>query len=430
MRATINKVLAPALLLSVCSVIGAVSVTNSTGKVYTFGDWSPRSSVTVQAPEGGVELVRVACDVAEGDPGKLRMSLVEVLYSSQSDEIWLGEPAPHYMVFDQKIWGVGCQGKALRIKKSERAGDAANSEGLVLDKLIERVVEHPRHGLWQGDVAAKSLDLTRIFGFGAVCGSGAKPRGTRVQVSSFRVEKSGVVFTMRSEAGHDLSLKLGSNMEILAAEKDGVPTPVLFDGLLPATRPAGFASLGECRVLTETGVLVALASHADYCRYDASGAEQSVASVRAVALSNGDLWIGPDQCRLVVVRDRLLGLQMSETGELLVYAGPCARIPGPPEGIAVFREVALGFEDRLKASEYQWHADLKVNLTSIVAGDARFPSDCAYWLGAGDGVSINDGNVVIKVSSSCSEAWVEITLAPDLRVVSSRVLNREPPGQL
>jgi hypothetical protein len=108
-----------------------------------------------------------------------------------------------------------------------------------------------------------------------------------------------------------------------------------------------------------------------------------IASAKAVVLrGSGDLWLGPTDCRVVVVDHRMLGARVSQSRELWGFAGWRARLPLPPEGVGLFRQEALRFEAEFQASRYQWRPDLELDIRSLFPGDSTFATNAEFSLRA------------------------------------------------
>ena len=123
---------------------------------------------------------------------------------------------------------------------------------------------------------------------------------------------------------------------------------------------------------------------------------------------------------MALVEGRMLGVMVGRHQDLLVFSGSDTRIPLSPEGNKVFGAEAVRFERELRADQYQWKPDLRLNIRDLFRADARFPADCSFWLTARS-LSVKDSSLVVRISSSNSRADAEVVLSPDLRIVSTRI---------
>src|SRR5687767_13231443 len=99
------------LFVSLFKLAGATSLTNMHGEVFVFGEWSLPKFLTVMSTQGDVRLVQLTCETAEARPFQPRMHVIEVVYDPITRELWVGDPAQHYVILRQKIWGISTSGR-------------------------------------------------------------------------------------------------------------------------------------------------------------------------------------------------------------------------------------------------------------------------------------------------------------------------------
>ncbi len=224
-----------------------------------------------------------------------------------------------------------------------------------------------------------------------------------------------------------LGLTLGPEFENRGASMDGQPVLVLFDGRVPYRELREWSPPSSAAVKTPQGWLAAIGCRRDYC--SGVGTDQEKVLTSAVALvmpGTGDVWIGPEVWRWVGVGGRLLGLGVnSEQTELLVFAGPQGRIPRSEGSIEAFHKALLEFERTFKANQYQWKPDLRVRIADLFPGDKRFPMGNGFSLRL---ISFKDENIILFMGSEDTKVRSEITLSPELKILSTRVFELETPA--
>jgi len=385
--------------------------------------------MAVVSDEGTATLSRRRCEVGEQEPRWPRQWQVEMVFDPVTKELWLGRPADRYVVLRKRIWGVSGRGRDLFLMHSQYAGDVQNGEESIMRKFLERFIEQPNIGMWQGEGSLEQFDLLDIYGR-VIYSKDASQAANPLRILDATADQRGVTLNMETARGHGLSLTLSETLDILEARKDGRPVRVLFDGRLPRQRKHGFAGVGRFPVVTPGGEMEALSPVRFYSRLDDEGLDRVYATALAAVLpGSGELWIGPDECQLAFWEGQILGVMVGrpQAQELWVFRGRGVTIPGPPEGIAVFDKEAIRFEQEFEASQHQWKPDLRVNIRDLFPGDARFTEDCSFWMRR---VSFGDKGLVVLLSSSNSQGHPEVVLSPDLRVVATGVRELNAFGRL
>jgi hypothetical protein len=275
-------------------------------------------------------------------------------------------------------------------------------------------------------------------------------RSDLVIISDIAVDEAGVALSLKSKSGRPFFLKLGPRLEILSALNDGHPFPVLSNGLPTSPEHLGFVLpfLGtvdsphgklEAFICSRgymatnvpylpRGKLEALVCSRSYVATNVPYAQVECARAKAVVQAGtGDLWMGPFECRVVVLDNRMLGVTVNQYRDLWVFAPPRARIPLPPEGVERFRQEVVRFETEFQADRYQWKPDLTVNVRDLFPGDARFggKSEFSLW-----SVTVREKSLVLRLSSGNPQAYPEVVLDSDLKVLSARVPAWDSPDRL
>ena len=385
-----------------------------------FEDWSAPAPFAVKARNGETQLIRRTCRATWQHPLARSTLTIERLFNPASKELWLGQPQPPYAVVGGRIWGIVAEGSDVWIRHSAAVGEAANGEDLMAEQFLKKFVADPLTKYWM-DGGIVRLDLERVFGITWPYPKSSGPLLDGVTgISRLIVDDQGLTLTLTTKAGHVRLLTLGPRFETRAAFYDGQAVTVLFEGLLPRGEPDGWAPVRSYVVRTAVGKLIAMRTSRIYWSDRGTEQERWLTTASAVVMpSTGDLWLGPGDCRLVWIDGRLLGFRVENHRDLLAFAGPQARISMSAGSIEGFRREISRFEGAFQANQYQWKPDLRVRLADLYQGGASLPEGREFSLRE---VRVRGGNVWIVMGSGNSQAYPEITVAPDLRIISTNVL--------
>ncbi len=92
-----------------------------------------------------------------------------------------------------------------------------------------------------------------------------------------------------------------------------------------------------------------------------------------------------------------------------------------------FHKALLEFESAFKANQYQWKPDLRVRIADLFPGDKRFPGGNGFSLRL---ISFKDENIILFMGSEDAKVYPEVTLSPDLKILSTTVFELDTPAIL
>src|SRR5256885_15311396 len=103
MQANSWYLVASLLLLGGWDGTAATTIASAYGTQLMFSDWSSPETFLAKSSEGTDRLVRRVCRVSEQHPRWTKSRTVDLIFHPAVNEVWLGETAPQYLVFKQKI---------------------------------------------------------------------------------------------------------------------------------------------------------------------------------------------------------------------------------------------------------------------------------------------------------------------------------------
>ncbi len=404
-------------------VSAATTRVGSKGMLFTVEDWSAQEVLAAKSKAGPISLARLTCMVTQQLPDHPETSSLEVVWDPGSGEVLFGDRPQRYLVVGRKIWGVSQQGPILRVRQSEPFAVARDDILAVADRSLTKFIDVPNTDLWE-DSTVRKLDLCSVFGYNTMHGGGpglfpsSVSQGDLAEISDVDVDDGVVTVKLRATAnGEGLCVTLGSNVQVLSASRAGNPVLVLRDGSISSKVLGEWSAPDNGTLAAVRGEVASVVCNRTYPAQDSSG---ELASAKAVVLSGtGDMWIGPSVCKLAVVRGRILGVTVEDHRDLLMFAGPRARIPLSPESIRVFEAELLQFEGAFQASGRVWKPDSSMNLAELFKGEARFEAPFEFSLRK---VIAREDGVVLTFNSGSPGVHAEVVLGPDLQVVSSRAV--------
>ena len=406
------------------------TLTAPNGWVFRFGEWSKPSAIVVESTAGPVPLIGRTCDVAIQSRRWTQNKQFQLLFDPGLKEVWLGDANGRYLVSGQKIWGAAVTDSVLMIRTSDSAGDAANGQELQIEEVLKRFLVDPRSLYWSAKV--KGLALQQVFGSDAVSDLRSQASQDRkVTFSSIVVAPNGVTVNLTaSHSGEALSVRLNEKVEIVEASRGGAPWPVVRSSFAGSNEFAAWFPPIGMSLPSPQGAVSGLRFLRFYTAPDESGEPNiTLGSAYAVLVpATGDLWIGPALCAPVVIDRRMLGIVVdTKAGEIQVFSGPRARLPLSEGTAQAFADQLRQFESGFIAGGYRFQPDWKASLPGLFAGDDRFANGCKFNLYR---VSVQGNAIVLNMTSSNPNAHPEVTLSPDLKTISTRVLDPGEFGKL
>ena len=304
---------------------------------------------------------------------------------------------------------------------------AHTGQDLKIEQFIAKFLVDPSTETWS-DGSVKKLVLEHLFGSDALRTGKSQPTaGPTVRFGEIVVAANGALVNLIvAQNGMALAVRLNERMDIVEATKGGVVWPVVHSTFGAPSECGLWFPPSEVELPSPQGAVTALRFLRFFTAPGDSG-EQSITlgSAKAVlAVASGDLWIGPNWCNLVVIDGRMLGIVVdTKAGEIQVFSGPRARLPLPVGTARAFQDQLRQFESSFIAGGYRFQPDWKVSLPGLFAGDDRFANGCKFNLYR---VSTKGNAIVLYLTSSNPNAHPEVTLSPDLKTISTRVLD---PGE-
>jgi hypothetical protein len=141
-----------------------------------------------------------------------------------------------------------------------------------------------------------------------------------------------------------------------------------------------------------------------------------------VLLATGDLWIGPEDCTVLFVNGKMLGILMNRaTCEIQIFKARPVRLPLSPDSAPLFQDQLRLFEQSFPAQQYVFAPDVRLTVVPLFA-DEKGLSQTVWYV---QKLRIQNNNIVINLNGGSAQAHPEITLEPDLTVVSTRVLGED-----
>jgi len=226
-------------------------------------------------------------------------------------------------------------GTSILARSSEPSREAADGRESAVEDFISEFVKEPRTALWKDGLVTR-IDMLGVFGVDAFYPNSLAWVDV-AEIADVSVNGEQMTLTLRAKAtGLTLSLTLGPSLELESASREGRRVYAL-GGRGPWGSPAngtlasaqgGVPVLGLCREYTST---------------DLAGEVRLVGIGRALLVTEtGGLWIGPSDCAMGVIGERILGMKLDESGrDLLVFAGPRTMIPLSSKS-QEFAEVVIG----------------------------------------------------------------------------------------
>ena len=406
------------------TVYGAETRMGYDGSIpFLIGDWSAPKTVMAKSSDGAVSLECRICQVTVQYRERPETLTIEQLTHPTSQEMWIGEPAEHYVVIGPKIWGLRCMTVDILAQPSEPRRATHDGRELVVENFMDKFVKEPRSALW-GDGGIRKMDARRIFGDDAFR-SDNPIMFDIASVSAVEVGQEGVTVTVEAALrGQTMSLTLGRDFEVISASREGRPVYVLDDSS-PACveRRRWWGPPGNSVLPSPEGNVPVIRMYREYTSQDPSGENRRIGAAMAVlVMETGQLWIGPDCCSMGVFGGRILGVKQDEAMQnLLVFTGPRAVIPLSPESRKLFWVEITKFEAEMEARQNQFKPDLVKSVSELLADDLQFPAGTEFM---GRGCSVLKDGLLMRFYSMKSQAYPEILIGPDLTMVSPRVVTQ------
>jgi hypothetical protein len=350
---------------------------------------------------------------------------LDIVAEPATREIWIGRPANRYVVVQRRVWGLRTSDTVLSVTRSQNPTDPSDSEQAIISRFLAAFFDMPTGQMWQGGSMTDCLDLRQVFGdviFRQGYAGGAGPSNA-LRLVEAQFDQTGLRLKIHTQRGHDLSVTLNSDLQIRDAQKDGKAVLVLYDGQCTKGSRHGFLGPGGFRAATIGGTVELISPMRIYTRLGPDGQEHGLTSASAhVWPETGGLLVVPTACRIALAGQKMFGVRVESGGDLCVFVGPRARIPGVPDGPKVFAREMEKFADEFEARNYEWRPDLRLKIPTLFPGDDRFADGTDFWM-SGKGVSVTDKGMVVHVAFCSTSGEAQITLSSELPVLATRVVS-------
>jgi hypothetical protein len=433
-RSKILNLIFAACLSTAFAANAASFVSEVSGTVFDFGEWSKPVLINIPAVDGSTPVVSRECTVTI-DRGRSRPETrkLKMLCYPAANEIWIGELYDQYLMMGQKIWGISQRSGTLYIRTSMPAEDAGDEQDVNAVSFLRLFSNNPSSIFWsEGPVAILPLD--NVFGAVTLYGKDFMYTGAmwRPCLQWTNVSAGSDKATIRFHAlvtSLDLSVSLNRDQEIVEAILGSETLPLLWRSARTGQYPSDLGTWlcpSYKELPSPKGPQSALICINEYTKLDDAGNWTTLGRAKsAVLVATRDLWIGPVTCDVLVVGRRIIGVNIDNASrEVQFYIGPRARLPLGPGSSETYQAEVRKFGASFSANAYKWAPDYRISIPALFVGDSRFATDC--WFSKRT-VSLESENLVIGLNSGNSQAHPEITLGPDLQVLSTRVLPYNAP---
>ncbi len=373
--------------------------------------------ISVTSPDGPTTLlctfIESGTAVSIGD----RRQLEEVT-DERGEKSLVGPRGPMYAIFNQEIWGVSKDGISLRITRSQPVAPVVRGRDEVVERFVERSQREGSPIFWNGPGGYRKIDLVRLFGIRDFVASRMASRFDG-ELQSVNASGKGVEIRLTMSSNVVLALTLNERLEPLDAHRNGVSLPLLLRPLDDGDREPSahrFHSRFTATVPSDRGTVeLACVQHAP------SGGELSANELRAVVIPEGNgLAVVPLESRMAVFGGKLVAFSMLEKGRLALFGRPRATLPSDASSPEAFDREMTTFDAEWKRDGRQLKPEAILDLSALLAADARFPPGTTFDLGAGP-IQIRKGVLSKTVNSSAGPNFT-VFMGPD------RKLSLTPPG--
>lgn len=414
------------LLTGVVS-FGATSLKSPDGRDYSFSDWSSPQQTAVASSAGKSQILKRSANVTMLHPKLAESHTLDFLVDPASQAVWVGRVQEQYFILRDTIHGALIEETRLFIKLSEKVDPALGGSEALLEKELAEFMASPRKAPSVSE-ATYAIELDRIFGRRAIVPGRGRPEGWPKPMSllEVKVKENTATFVLSTVAGYRLEVTFDSEFEPLLASKNGRSILILQNGKLPFGM-SQWSGPSEALVDTPEGTLTALVEHRSFYPVE-DGQKMPFPHMRAVILPTGELWIGPANCRLAWVDDRILGLEVElESKDLLVYVGPRATLTLDHTTSAVLKRELARFEAELKSDLFK--ETLRINVFALFAQDPSFARDPELSVKASLGLKrldFENRELVLTLGTGSPRTDLEVRMNSTLKIASTRTKTATP----
>jgi hypothetical protein len=401
----------------VCQTVSAAStITAPDGRQFVFGDWRPGDAVPAVSAEGGISLLRQTINVHITNPKFPASPVVdfqiEAVFHAVTGERLFSLPDEKYWLIDGKIHGIRMDGRWLQVHRSENTGPSGVNLGAARDKIQSDLLQDLRK-VNSLETAAAAFDLSLIYPLGALIPlNDSRPWGKLASIVDLRAGAAGMEILLSGPAQKDLTLVISKDLQIQSASIAEEPHLVLRQARYPRTdlkwAPAQWRPIESC-----DGPIMALSCLRQF--EDRVDSENHRLALRAVAVNSGRVWIGPENCRLVLAHDVILGFRLRRGRVLEVFSGSKEKLPLGAETSTSFESLLSQTEGEV-AKTGKITETLSFDLFSLFADDRRVIQDSEIVLKE---AACDASGVWISLRVTQHRLLLKINLTSDLRVAGT-----------
>lgn len=393
------------------------------GRRGVLGSWAVAGDVSIR---GGSEIGRLSNRYASFEVYNREQSVqpddrhvLQALVDAEGKVRWLGLAGAKHVLTGGGIVGIYGDKNRVRLIGSELP--EAEEDGSPGFAAIDRWIwKHPcvlGPSVIPGG-AEVVLMLRPLFGsaIGIPKNGGDEDPDPQLEAG---IEGREVVLGLRSHSGRRLGIRLDVSLRVVSATVDGRPIAILLDPRWPI-RLKEWSSPFDAPIATAGGVVTVPAIFRHY-RPEARGGNEAVGSpaLKLVVSRAGGFWVGPQDCRMALVGDRLLGFFIRDMRTLCAYPGE--RMSEPlPEGPALVDAVerrTLSLERFEAARRYLEGVPIDMNRIAQELPEVANASDISFRGDIGGrGVSV-EGKTVVLALSIIPGGLAQVRLDEELRVV-------------
>jgi hypothetical protein len=264
----------------------------------------------------------------------------DVIYSPSSKSLWIGRPQDFYFSLNNRLYSANILGTSLTI----RGASIVSDESMIIQNA-EKWIEFFKIGKsdWYDLNATNScsFELSNIFGSGFFKKNPATIKWMKITGISFQKEAFTISFnTITSNVAQSSSFKVtfSNDLELKSAstgpeEKD---IPIMLDARISKNNEQLSWSVHNASIVTTNGIISMRSYTKDFFSgvvNDGMGKSANKPSipftpgVRIIILDNGEVWVGPENAKLIMIGDQLTGFHhYTLKGQILIFSGQKAKL--------------------------------------------------------------------------------------------------------
>ncbi len=285
-------------------------------------------------------------------PGRTALLKVQrearIVLGPTNSVLWFGPADTKVIEMDQRLFGVKqIEDQICMFAKPEIELEYAS---VTPEAAAVAILRADPDALDLSSKAVLRLDLSAVFGRQRIRedNGSAVPR-IAVWIKKILPMPDRLSLELLSEGGDTFFLEIGNNFEVIRADVNGllemlVRDPMRFERFEGWSKPQYYAH----QTLDGPGNSRSLSKRMKFT--DGSGNQVNFGA-RAVVTSSGKLWIGPNTCRIVESKGRLLGLLPIKADKILnIFDARKGAFPATADTLSALEDELLAWEDEVRRS--------------------------------------------------------------------------------